>query len=150
MNVEQVVFSVGALSFRLAPLPVDVSLRLLGTLTESLLPAAAAAFTELAAGEKGDLDAVIPKIAAAAVGVPEVFAAFVPFCECQIDSGEWLKLSAMQHKVFARRASLALAWLTECLSLEYADFFTDAGRSLLGAAASRLKSLLGSTGGSGE
>lgn len=150
-NALPIEFTAGNSEFQIAALPVTESLRVLGLLSEALLPAVASIASVLASTGRSldaELGEVAPKVAAAAVKIPEVYLAFRGHCKVKFN-GSWQSLETFERETFARSPATVLAWITECLVAEYGDFLTETGRALIVATASRWQSLLGSTGESG-
>lgn len=146
MDLEST-FTIGDRTFKLRALPPPESLQLLGSLTANVLPVVGMGVAALGnpAKEKEFFEA----LGRAAVTLPEVYRAFLKHCQVQWGDRGFAELATFERDVFARQAPLMLAWISKCLELEFADFFTGTGRDLVTAAASSWKSLIGLTGGSG-
>ena len=63
--------------------------------------------------------------------------------------GAWVALAPFVDGVFERRNALLLAWLVECITWQFADFFDGSGLRLVAGPVGALISRLTSTGGSG-
>lgn len=145
-------FNAGDREFRVKPLDPETALRLLGILSEHLLPAVGDGIgfvTAQAAGMPADEGAFFGSLAKAVKSLPEVYRTFLGVSEVKIQAG-WVPLKDFERATFERRATLILAWLSACLHSEYADFFGEAGREALKETGNRWISLIGSIGGSGE
>jgi hypothetical protein len=136
-------FEIGGVEFDAAPLKAIESLKGLSVLTEKVGPAIAAA-----AGATSETE-IFAKIANAAAALPDVYALFVGRCKVNWQGHGFVPLENFADNVFARKPTLMLAWLAECLRLEYGDFLTESGQELLRATGSGLKSLIGFPGQSG-
>jgi hypothetical protein len=161
MGAEPVVFTIGETRFQLQYLPPELSLKGLDLIVERVMPilgdvlGATAKTSKAEAGvswlevlENLDEDKLISQIAAVARGLPELYQIFASRCAFE-KSGSFVQISSIDV-VFARRPTLLLAWLSECIRIEYSDFFVEAGRETLASAGQSWSSLLGLTGGSGE
>jgi len=147
-------FNAGDREFRVKPLDPESSLRLLGILSEHLIPAVGEGIglaTAIAkdASKLPDEGAFFSSLAKAVCSLPEVYRAFLAVAEVKIQAG-WVPLKDFDRVTFSRRPTLILAWLSACLHSEYADFFGEAGREAMRETANSWISLFGSIGGSGD
>jgi hypothetical protein len=138
-------FALGGVRFRNLPLPPEEALRVFDLLIEKVLPVAAVAF-----GSERDEGKLFAQLARAAGALPEVQGIFAKHSEwAKPPSGGWVSV-AQFPEVFARRPSLLVGWISRSLKIEFADFFGEDGRALVGAAANDWRSLVGSIGESGD
>lgn len=137
-------FEIEGLSFKLEPLKVEQALRGLNILMAAILPVASAQ-----AGAKESEDkSTIRDMLAGFDRIPELFELFAGSCKVVWD-GKPMPLKAMASNVFERKTSLLLAWLVECIAIEYGDFLEESGQARLMSMASKLTSRNSLTGGSG-
>lgn len=144
-NSEPVIFELNGIKFRLRALKTVDALKGLDILSGKLLPVVSLAFTQ----DGIDESAFFSNLGKASAALPEVFELFVGACDVEKNGG-FVELKLFKDVAFARRPTLLLAWLSHCLSVEYADFFDEAGHNLLKETGNRWMSLFSSIGGSGE
>lgn len=151
-NVE-----IDGIKFQLEPLPVVESLRGLDLLAEKIVPVFGIIFggvriTDQGIQLSGDLneEGLARQVAQLCSSLPELFELFAKRSKWQKPPANAYQSVWDFQEVFARKPARTLAWLTECILVEYADFFTEDGRNLIGTTVNGLISRLGSIGGSGE
>jgi hypothetical protein len=81
--------------------------------------------------------------------LPKLYNLFAPHCDCYIvtnpEAGQEILLPVLKSTtVFARKSALCVAWIIECLRIEYADFLSGTGLRLIWQTANQLISHLGS------
>lgn len=139
-------FEVDGVQFRRSPLKVTQSLKGLNILMGAVLPAFAAK-----AGASSEEDKpVIRDVLMGLERIDDLVDLCAKSCEVKWQGEKWVPLDAFKDNVFQRKTSLLLAWLTECVFIEYGDFLDEDGQRRLSSLGSRLTSLIGSTGKSGE
>lgn len=136
-------FEVSGVNFQLSPLKLKQALKGQHILLESILPAIAGAAN--AKEVQIDLSSAVQGLAR----LPELIDVFLGACRVQLPQG-WVDLYTFREDVFRRKPTLLLAWLVQCLEIEYGDFLADAGRDRLTSMGTRFESLISSIGGSGE
>lgn len=140
---EPTTFQVGEYTFRLAPLKLKKAMAGWSILANVILPA----MISVAADE---LDA--KSLASAIAGIerlPDLFDMFAEVAQVDWQGKGFVPLKAFQENVFERRSDLLLAFLAECVAIEFGPLVSANGRVILIGAANKFTSLLGSTGQSG-
>ena len=142
-------FEVGDRQFRLNPLKVKQALKAEALITSALFPI-------LSAGKRLSLNVDPGDLRSALAGLDrldELVDIFAARSQVLWQTGPqaeaWVDLPRFLDLVFERRATVLLAWLLECVTREFADFFDGTGIARLADAANELASRLGSTGESG-
>lgn len=85
--------------------------------------------------------------------LPDLLKLFAPYCTTQLDPNgpEHVNLGATYKTFFRGDPVLTLAFIAHCIQVEYGDFLSARGRTIMGAAMGNLSLFqTGSTGESGE
>jgi hypothetical protein len=131
-------FTLDGTEFQAQALPPDKSLNLLGVITGEIIPAAIdATGADLSNLTPEQEASIFSRIASAASKVPEVYRTVLQHSSSKVRwNGGWVDLPAFERDVFARRPTLILAWLSECLRFEFSDFLSESGQNLIREAVS--------------
>lgn len=146
-------FEQGGYVFLLHPLPCEESLRGLDLLGTTIIPSLGKLFGIFGGSTSAEdviskvsdeqiVDLISSALSCSAV-LPKLYALFAAHCDVVFTSESRLPVS-QSSTVFARRSAAVIAWLVECLRIEYADFLDGSGLKLIQASASRWKSPSGS------
>jgi hypothetical protein len=130
-------FMVGDIQFELSPLKLEQQMAGWGILGSVVLPAI---------GQLASQDMSKDGIASVLAGVerlPELLKMFAGACKVQWQSQGMVPLTPFLDNVFSRRSDLVLGFLAECVTIEYASFLDERGKSVLLKAASRFAFLKG-------
>ena len=139
-------FEIDGSTFRLSALKLKQALKAEAILVQAGLPALAAGHTLGEAFDPGALAALVGGLER----VEELVAMFVEQCEVKFNGKDFVILKPWLEQTFERKNALLLAWLVECVTWQFADFFEGNGLQLLVAQVERFASRISSTGGSGE
>lgn len=136
---DVVEIQVGERQFRLKPLKLMPQMKGWAIISQVLIPA----FVGLESGAIG------PQTLAGVERLPELYALYAAEAQVCWD-GKWVPLKTFEDNVFLRRSDLLLAFVAEATHAEYGSFLDERGKTVLAATVNRLRSLLASTGKSGE
>lgn len=126
-------FEVDGVKFKLEPLKLKQQQKGLAIVMHAILPA-------VLGTDEGKLDAVA--IVKGVERLPELFDIFAAATQVDWQGRGFVPLVNFSDNVFVRRPDLFIAYVAECVAVEYSAFLSGTGRSVLETAASRFSSLL--------
>ena len=138
-------FNIDGVVFRQSALKLKVALKAEAIIASAVLPALAAGWRMSRGEDTGTIGAMV----AGLERIGELVDMFAGVCTFEQAPGRFVPLGPFLDLTFERKNTLLLAWLVECITWQFADFFDGIGLSLVAERVSALLSRLDSTGESG-